>query len=968
MTTLSENESLLNNYDTIEIWDSQMLIKIMYADGLLKTTKCKIGGINTLYPNERAQMEAVLTKLFIKKPKPRAYTKKYLIELYNQPELFSNQLKVKYEYCKSHKMGRVYPVNSIGYCTTRKEIRHTLCKGKYCDIDIENAHPNILNQLTNKKHKILNDYCESREKYFDLICIHYSAPDHGIIYDWKTSDETKNMCKEMIISCVLYNGLYSSWENRNNLPNQSPPDFYNEIMEEMHEIHRVLIEQNSEFYLKLNGEKTTGDFTNAEGSLVSWLCQDSERKIQETKVLFLTKKKLIVKKNVVLCYDGEQIRCSHLIDDKLLRNLENEIMNVNNFTLKIKIKGFDNGFKPELLDFEMPNNSIEEVEEIVLSDSWLNLTPEELKEIMDLMNIVLCTPTDYDFAYMWFKIFGMNYVCSSRKHSIWWIFKNHKWSKTEGAEIRLSISTEYFELFNDYYKVNQIEYKKCGDIDKKELYRKQMKNIGEIMIKLKKTNDKSNIIKELMALCYEDKFNEKMDRNPYLLCCNNGVVDFKMKCLRDGVKEDYITLSTGIDYLEVSSLIQQDYNDLADFIEQIMPFENQKKYLIEHLASVLIGNCKNQALNYYLGGGSNGKSKLVELMSLTLGGYKGTIPSSLICGKRPLIGNTSSEIANLKGIRYAVIQEPSKGEIINEGVMKELTGGDPISCRQLYCEAEIFQPQFSLVVCANYKINVNSNDNGTWRRIKLVEFYSKFMIEDKIDYRVVTDDDGNEVKEKNNDLEFVMDKELTEKLNRMKIPFLSLLVNQAFISNGHVNECEMVNNATKRYRGEMNRIGLFVENCLIEGFGDEFKASKTEIGLACKDWFETNYKYKINNKELFEILDEKFDKSNNTYYGIKLNYNLLTVDKKPADRFEIFAGEFEKHFEVTNDKLDCIRSIRITEWAKLKGLVVSSSKEINPLLLSSYGLDVKNKEQYKTKKINGAVFQCWIGIKEILSL
>ena len=121
----------------------------------------------------------------------------------------------------------------------------------------------------------------------------------------------------------------------------------------------------------------------------------------------------------------------------------------------------------------------------------------------------------------------------------------------------------------------------------------------------------------------------------------------------------------------------------------------------EHLASCLIGTNKNQTFNIYYGGGRNGKSKLTELMSRALGQYKATVPITLITQKRNTIGSTSSEIVQLQGVRYAVMQEPSKGDRINEGIMKEITGGDPIQGRALFKDTVTFMPQFKLVVCTN---------------------------------------------------------------------------------------------------------------------------------------------------------------------------------------------------------------------------------------------------------------------------
>ena len=115
-----------------------------------------------------------------------------------------------------------------------------------------------------------------------------------------------------------------------------------------------------------------------------------------------------------------------------------------------------------------------------------------------------------------------------------------------------------------------------------------------------------------------------------------------------------------------------------------------------------VGTALNQTFNNYLGGGRNGKSVLVSLMSKTLGEYKGELPlTAVVTQRRVGVGGLSPEILKLKGKRYAVMQEPTKGVKLNEGIMKELTGGDTIQARGLYSESEVFEPQFNLVVCTN---------------------------------------------------------------------------------------------------------------------------------------------------------------------------------------------------------------------------------------------------------------------------
>ena len=336
---------------------------------------------------------------------------------------------------------------------------------------------------------------------------------------------------------------------------------------------------------------------------------------------------------------------------------------------------------------------------------------------------------DFDYAMVLYHMFKDKYVCSSITNKRWYHFKKHRWERDEGHSLRLAISKDLFALYsekqNEYLSDNQ-SYESTDDVHEKN--QRKIKKIAEICIKLKKTNDKNNIMREAMEIFFDKDFVKNMDANPYLMCFTNGVFDFKAKQFRQGYPQDYITKTTGIHYIPFETALDATTsNEILNFMEQLFPQPELCRYMWDHLASCLIGIKKEHAFNIYRGSGSNGKSILTDLMSQSLGEYKGTVPITLVTEKRNSIGGTSSEVIQLKGVRYAVMQEPSKDAVINEGIMKELTGGDPIQARALYSDSEIFIPQFSLVVCTNALFEIKSNDDGTWRRMKLVDFLSKFI-------------------------------------------------------------------------------------------------------------------------------------------------------------------------------------------------------------------------------------------------
>ena len=431
----------------------------------------------------------------------------------------------------------------------------------------------------------------------------------------------------------------------------------------------------------------------------------------------------------------------------------------------------------------------------------------KMNTIEHYMDEAVESATEYDLAQVLKQIYKDKYVCVNLdKRGTWYVFKNHRWMLDKGLSLRMCISTTMYDLFvrkleNFLKKFNN---KEITDENNKFLGEKS-KTLYSIKDKLKKTTDKNNIMREAAELFYDDKFVRNMDQNKNLMCFNNGVVDFENKVFRDGIPEDYITKCTKIDYVEYdesNSDIVQIGTNIRSFIEKIFPIPELNRYMWDHLSSVLIGSNKNQTFNIYHGSGSNGKSIMADFMSMALGEYKGTVPITLVTERRGNIGGTSDEVIKLKGVRYAVMQEPSKGVKLNEGVMKELTGGDPIQARGLYCESEVFEPQFSLVVCTNNLFEMNSNDDGTWRRIRKCDFVAKFI-------------DKGEQHTDDTEYVFEKDKDLKEKLPNWAPVFAGMLVRRAFDTNGIVKDCKIVMEASNKYREKQDHINAFINERIV---------------------------------------------------------------------------------------------------------------------------------------------------------
>jgi P4 family phage/plasmid primase-like protien len=472
---------------------------------------------------------------------------------------------------------------------------------------------------------------------------------------------------------------------------------------------------------------------------------------------------------------------------------------------------------------------------------------------------------DWDYAMVLYHMYKDRYVCASITAKRWFIFNKHRWELDEGMSLRMLISKDLFQLYSDkqnQYLADAQNYEPSDENHEK--IQRKIKKIAEICIKLKKTNDKNNIMREAMEIFFDKDFVKNMDSNPWLLCFNNGVFDFKSKEFRQGYPQDYITKTTGIPYIKYNdndTYFKQNCDEITEFMKQLFPISNVFKYMMNHLASCLIGIKKEQVFTIYNGSGSNGKSLLADFMGYSLGDYKGTVPVTLVTEKRNSIGGTSSEIIQLKGVRYAVMQELSKGAVMNEGIMKELTGGDPLQARALYSESEIFIPQFSLVVCTNTLPKWRSNDDGTWRRIKQVNFVSKFIAEGENH----TDD---------TQYVFPKNKSLKEKLPNWAPIFMSMLVKIACDTEGEVPDCPEVVEASNKYRQGQDSLSCFISEKIVKD--DKGFITKSQLNDKFKEWFQLNngdLRTLPKLTELEEAMNKKFGNRNakaNKWLGITI--------------------------------------------------------------------------------------------------
>ncbi len=209
------------------------------------------------------------------------------------------------------------------------------------------------------------------------------------------------------------------------------------------------------------------------------------------------------------------------------------------------------------------------------------------------------------------------------------------------------------------------------------------------------------------------------DNNPWILGVQNGVLDLKTGAFRAAVKEDYVLRKCGCSYDPAAKCPRFDA-----FMEQVLPDQEVREFVIRTLGYSLTGSTIQQMLFFFYGQGANGKSTLVEVIQTLLGDYSWKADASLFL-KRKQEGESQLKFGPLKGRRFVIGSEVEDGAELAAGRVKDLTGGDTMQGRLQYGLAFQFAPTHKLWFYGNTKPVINDPSNGIWRRLCLIPFNVK---------------------------------------------------------------------------------------------------------------------------------------------------------------------------------------------------------------------------------------------------
>jgi P4 family phage/plasmid primase-like protien len=440
-----------------------------------------------------------------------------------------------------------------------------------------------------------------------------------------------------------------------------------------------------------------------------------------------------------------------------------------------------------------------------------------------LMN---CLPyTDYKMAEYIFSIYKDKYrIDSIKTGNIYKFGKDKRWKIS--CQLYIDISRKISKQFEELYV-----YLKESDPE-------NAKKVMKVIEKLQTTTSKSNLMKELGHLMYnhDPEFYNKLDSNPWLIHFKHGiVVDFHTATPRTGLPSDYITFTTGIEYK------QYDPNDkyvleIYELFEKIMPMKEEREYLFKTIAKSLSG-LSDENVYFWTGiKGSNGKSTTSELVENTFGQYSESLDCSNFTGKRAAASGPTPNIMKLRGKSPVFIQESNATDVINSGFMKQVSGSDTLIARQLYEPICTFRFFGTLFFCLNNLPIFDTNDGGVWRRVKVLEFNSRFCENPKLTNEFKIDYD---IKNK------IKSTEWTTAFASIILHYAKLLLTEPIIV-----PCS-VKIDTENYKNDNDKFIGFSE--MFEYSGNSFISTNELYSRFSGYWMDNNPTIKVPEKEKFKL-------------------------------------------------------------------------------------------------------------------
>ena len=336
----------------------------------------------------------------------------------------------------------------------------------------------------------------------------------------------------------------------------------------------------------------------------------------------------------------------------------------------------------------------------------------------------------------------LSYVSSTKT---WYAWNGLIHEPCTGEDIALNVVKKYFKEYSAALSVveksielgaqSKIAQTGVSDSDDvkniRKLYTEGFARQRKMRENLASTQGREQVVK---AMRTEFKVaDDYFDHDKDYLVVRNCVFD--LKHLRTTGSHKAIKHSPD---LPVTRFMDIEYDRSAKFegstflryLFDVLPDDDNKgrteHFLRKVMGAAFMGESRTRTIINVLGPPGSGKSNFIDMFMKL--GSKGssyvTSPDTIAIMKTT---GTNFEQDQFRNKRFIAISEPSSTDHVDDEFLKRFTGEDWVMTRTLNSKSSGWSPQGLLFIASNGPLKINSRDEATVQRIKVIEFPHRFV-------------------------------------------------------------------------------------------------------------------------------------------------------------------------------------------------------------------------------------------------
>lgn len=591
---------------------------------------------------------------------------------------------VEYRFAK-HMWGRPYVVNSLGFSSFLRPVRHTLAK-RYYDIDLKNAQPCIIYWTLVRNNlpapKSLELYVTDRELIIKTL-----------MEELKFTPDQRWLIKQLFIS-LFFMGTWIGFKERclkrNIIVPEKAPAYVNQLGSDLADIATRLKARNPELYKSAMWKRKESNDSSPHKIMRTFLAlwaQNQEFLVVDSVMGFLSSSTNLMNTDTPYMdtsFEFDGFKLSRQKVDAFPGGLPAVLQLCNEYV--DKCIGLPLLFESKELDEAIDISNIEIPQEVEYSPTKLDEEATKAAVEEAVMRINLYKTSHMDAAILLQNSDQADDFLYIRKDEQWFTWDGFNWEKGHHF---------FFTNFRTLL-INEVKKQIKEDVWEEAKVKKSLNNLTAFIGSASYMGNIKKVGETFLSI-----FNQEFDMNTDILNFKNGVLDIAKKEFRDRKREDYVQMSCGYNFYP--DLEEPEYEaEIWRIFREIIPDPELLEFLMMTLATGLTGR-NVEKFFIFNGSGRNGKSLITIMMKVCLGDYFYLAPSALLIEsqKKTGSGDANPVIASLDKKRWVVCSEPPKNLPIQNSTIKALTGNTTTQGRFLHKNTRDIQLHLSLCLEAN---------------------------------------------------------------------------------------------------------------------------------------------------------------------------------------------------------------------------------------------------------------------------